>query len=130
MDTIETIFGWAVIIGIVLGASTVADYAIWPEHSVEKIIEPCRKEADSTFAVEIAKWRIDNQTDIFNPYRRERDRMIQECVERENTWCAVQTAVDWPCSEKWCFIPKAGFFRELYSLRLPDKKGLRCSGEQ
>jgi hypothetical protein len=103
-------------------------YYFDPEGTAQKVVDKCTDDADKVFGLEAAKWKIENQTDAFNPYRRERDSAIDNCVAREGSWCTITIGRDvWPCGGSLvCLVPTGTVAHWFYNLKYPDKKGLKC----
>jgi hypothetical protein len=102
-------------------------YYFGPDATVRKVIDSCEVDATKVYALEISKWKIENHTDVLNPYRRDRDSMVEDCVTRQGSWCPVNVATDiWPCAFADCFVPTGDVARWVYNLRFPDRAKWKC----
>jgi hypothetical protein len=82
---------------------------------LRRVRDACKFDATKVFAVQIAKWRDEHGTDILNPYRRERDQLIQMCVKKDGKWCVIGDNSIWPGTGLISFAPKDEFIRWFYS---------------
>ena len=114
------------VIGI--GVLTTWNFYFFPDETVERIIDDCAYEANKVFAVEMTRWRLEHNTDAFNPYRRERDAFIETCVKRDGGWCSVSSGADiWPSSRPRGFVPKDWLARWMYNQRFKERADLKCA---
>ena len=102
-------------------------YYFNPDSTVQKIIDSCEVDATKVYTLEISKWRIEHNTDILNPYRRERDSMVETCVTKQGSWCAVNVGSEiWPCDLAMCFVPTGDVARWAYNLKFPERANWKC----
>lgn len=124
----EQVLAWVLIVPpLAFGVWEADKYYFAADKTIQSIIEPCEQEASKVFALEVARWKIEHGTDAFNPYRRERDKAIENCVAKEGSWCPIKNATDiWPCSMEYCFIPTGTIARWIYNKRYEGREVFEC----
>jgi hypothetical protein len=58
---------------------------IYSPDALQKRLKDCEYEATKVYGADIVKWREEHQTDVLNPYCRERDAMMQACIIQDGT---------------------------------------------
>ena len=96
--------------------------------------DQCDYEATKVYGAQIAKWKDENQTDVFNPYRRESDQLVQNCITKDGKWCLSKFGPSdtsnsiWPGTFPLAFAPKDQLARWVFAKRyIPGGEYPECN---
>ena len=112
-------------VGVALFGPYVWKFYVAPIDNLVTVAHLCETEANKVFALEMTKWVQANNTDAFNPYRKQRDKMIETCVKADG-WCAFGDGSIWPSSGPWGFAPRDPIARYAFDVRYGTVGKLQC----
>ena len=121
----EVILAFIIFAAIGLGLVVGWKHYIAPQEAVTDAFYQCEFEANKIFALDIAKWIDQHSTDMFNPFRRQRDAFIETCVKKEG-WCSISDDSIWPASHPLMFAPRDPVARWIYNYRYMHGANSEC----